>query len=224
MQLDSTTLFTSALYPEVTARVRSISRGARIKLERELSALRNKEREIEQDAADLDKLLQPFRDEAKTGPCTCEHEDLRHDFESKLCLEKGCRCRYPNFPPDLIRRFDEIIYRRQTLNFLESEPAYIRAMVVSLDGVSIDGKPASIDSLIESGDDALVAEIGAFVRKQLGLDPEERKNSSPPSTSREKADGETSGSTAPTASEIDSTPKTSFTSAESPIEIVSVTN
>jgi hypothetical protein len=45
-----------------------------------------------------------------------------------------------------------------------------------LDGLDIDGAPATIESLIERGPEELVAEIAAEVRHECGLTDEERKN------------------------------------------------
>ena len=45
-----------------------------------------------------------------------------------------------------------------------------------IEGLEIDGKPATPEQLIEAGPEKLVAEIAAAVRQRCGLNEEERKN------------------------------------------------
>jgi hypothetical protein len=48
--------------------------------------------------------------------------------------------------------------------------------LAQIDGLDIDGSPATVDSLIEKGPEHLVAEIAAQVRHECGLTDDERKN------------------------------------------------
>jgi hypothetical protein len=48
--------------------------------------------------------------------------------------------------------------------------------LAAIEGLYIDGKPATPPRLIEAGPERLVAEIAAAVRQQCGLSEEERKN------------------------------------------------
>lgn len=48
--------------------------------------------------------------------------------------------------------------------------------LAQIDGLEIDGSPATVDLLIESGPEQLVAEIAAQVRHECGLTDDERKN------------------------------------------------
>jgi hypothetical protein len=65
----------------------------------------------------------------------------------------------------------------------EIDGVHLRWGVEAIDGLEIDGAPATVDSLIETGPEELVREILAAVRHETGLDEDERKNSEPPSTS-----------------------------------------
>jgi hypothetical protein len=65
-------------------------------------------------------------------------------------------------------------------------PAYVRAGLVSITGLEIDGKPATADSLLESTGadyDALIEEIYAACEQASGLTGDQRKNSESPTTS-----------------------------------------
>jgi hypothetical protein len=48
--------------------------------------------------------------------------------------------------------------------------------LAAIEGLYIDGKPATTSQLIEAGPERLVAEIAAAVRERCGLSEEERKN------------------------------------------------
>jgi hypothetical protein len=79
------------------------------------------------------------------------------------------------------------------------KPASIRAALVSIEGLEIDGKPATADSLLADGSpdtDGLIDEIYAACEIASGLSGTQQKNLQSPSTSVEPADGETGGSTA----------------------------
>ena len=82
-------------------------------------------------------------------------------------------------------------------------PASIRAGLQSISGLEIDGKAATVESLLSGGTDAadeLIREIFDACEAASALTGEQQKNSQSPSTSPEPGDGEISGSTAGTAS------------------------
>lgn len=67
-------------------------------------------------------------------------------------------------------------------------PSVIRAGVVSIEGLALDEKPATIDALLESGGpdyDALIEELLAACRDAAGLGAAEIKNSGSDTTSSE---------------------------------------
>lgn len=65
----------------------------------------------------------------------------------------------------------------------EVDKEYLRWGLVQVEGLYIDGAPATPDSLIEAGPEGLAIEALEAVRREAGLSEEERKNSESPSTS-----------------------------------------
>jgi len=63
------------------------------------------------------------------------------------------------------------------------KPAYLRAGLVSIEGVTIDGREASVADVIDYGDDALVDEIYAACAVASGITVEQQKNLQSPGTS-----------------------------------------
>lgn len=91
---------------------------------------------------------------------------------------------------ELIQRVRELSVRSEFLNAGEGlqerieaslltnelEALYVRWGLVRVFGLSIDGGDPTVEALIESGPEELTREIGAAVRRQIGLSEEERKN------------------------------------------------
>ena len=78
-------------------------------------------------------------------------------------------------------------------------PAYLRAGLLSISGYEIAGKPATIESLLSDGEDALLDEIYAACVANGGLTAEQEKNSQSPSTSPEVGAMDPMPTTAPAA-------------------------
>ncbi len=58
----------------------------------------------------------------------------------------------------------------------EIDRAYVRWGLAAVEGIEIDGKPASPETLLDAGPEDLVTEILEHVRREAGLSEEERKN------------------------------------------------
>ncbi len=58
----------------------------------------------------------------------------------------------------------------------ELDADYLKWGLVAVEGLVIDGCPASVQQLIETGPEALCREIVAAIRAELGLSEDERKN------------------------------------------------
>ena len=58
----------------------------------------------------------------------------------------------------------------------EIEATYLRWGLIRIDGLIIDGEPATAERLLESGPEALTHEIVAAIKGQCGLSEDERKN------------------------------------------------
>jgi hypothetical protein len=64
-----------------------------------------------------------------------------------------------------------------TLGELLAQKLYIQWGLHEIQGLTIDGEPAIVESVIEKGPEELTDEIVATIRAQLELSEEERKNS-----------------------------------------------
>lgn len=64
-----------------------------------------------------------------------------------------------------------------TLGELLVRKLYIEWGLHEIQGLIVDGEPATVESVIEKGPEALTDEIVATIRAQLELSEEERKNS-----------------------------------------------
>ncbi|MCS6954152.1 MAG: hypothetical protein RMK57_16230 [Bryobacterales bacterium] len=58
----------------------------------------------------------------------------------------------------------------------EAERVYFQWGVIQVDGLLVDGKPATPSSLLAAGPEELVREAIALVKAECGLTEEERKN------------------------------------------------
>jgi hypothetical protein len=64
----------------------------------------------------------------------------------------------------------------------EIDREYARWGLASIEGLEIDGRAATPEDLIEKGPERLLAEVLAAIRREAGLEEEERKNSESHST------------------------------------------
>lgn len=118
-------------------------------------------------------------------------------FESVRWMESGTmpRVRYAIRQPSLAQRIEltkrlhaltlknEFLAKGDELHELELALAdllvqklFVEWGLARVDGLDIDGSPATVDSLIEKGPERLVAEIAERVRHECGLTDDERKN------------------------------------------------
>lgn len=58
----------------------------------------------------------------------------------------------------------------------ELDAEYLRWALVAIEGLTIDGVAATVESLIESGPEVLSREIVSLIKGELGLTEDERKN------------------------------------------------
>ena len=58
----------------------------------------------------------------------------------------------------------------------EVDAMYLRWALVALEGLQIDGAPATAEQLLDRGPDELAREIVASIKQQCGLSEAERKN------------------------------------------------
>ena len=84
-------------------------------------------------------------------------------------------------------------------------PAYLKWGLHAIDGLTIDGAPASVESIYAEGPPELVAEILGAIRLNMGLSEVEEKNSQSPITSEAAEDGRMNDTTAENAGSGDTT-------------------
>jgi hypothetical protein len=58
----------------------------------------------------------------------------------------------------------------------EVDRVYLRCGLMAIEGLEVDGTPASAESLFEAGPDDLTREILTAIKAEWGLSEEERKN------------------------------------------------
>jgi hypothetical protein len=58
----------------------------------------------------------------------------------------------------------------------EVDAMYLRWALVAVDGLKIDGEPATVDQLVDRGPEELSREIVVAIKEQCGLSEAERKN------------------------------------------------
>jgi hypothetical protein len=90
-------------------------------------------------------------------------------------------------PAEMLRK-SVLLHELSIINDLHLKPAYIRAGLVSIAGLEIDGEDATADSLINSGSaklDEFIDEIYEECQKTSGLDESQKKASEPQASSSE---------------------------------------
>jgi hypothetical protein len=65
----------------------------------------------------------------------------------------------------------------------EIDRVYVSWGLAGVEGLEIDGRPATAELLLDAGPESLVSEALALIRREAGLSEEERKNFESHSTS-----------------------------------------
>ena len=176
MKYTSTITHESKTDPDVSFTVRHLTEGRRIKISLSLADKYDKVDTIRTGVSEIAERIRPLLAQAKA-----EGSDVL------------------NNNPDMA----ELTRKHRQMQSVENDeiiPVFVRALLVSVDGLEIDGAPATVDSMIESGPPELYAEIVKAVRHEMGLDEQETGNSEPPSTSPARVDGGTQVTSVPIAS------------------------
>lgn len=92
-----------------------------------------------------------------------------------------------------------------TLSSAKIQPAWIKAGLASITGITVDGKPITKEQLIAHGPQELADEIFSAIRAEAYLDPAAQKNSQSPTSSLPLEGQATTNSTAQNASGKDGT-------------------
>ncbi|HEY1494105.1 MAG TPA: hypothetical protein VGF49_06160 [Candidatus Solibacter sp.] len=110
-------------------------------------------------------------------------EDLTREEATRRCAVKV------TFDEEKLDQLVSLTEEAQAYDSRECTPEMVRFFLQSIDGLTIDGEPATPDLLIESGPDALYLEIAAAVSAQMGLSSEEKENLPLAGTSKPPVDG-----------------------------------
>ena len=173
--------------PAVSFTVRHLTEGRRIKISLALADKYDKIDELQRGAAELAQRVKPLIDEAKAKA----KADGKPEKDAVLADNV-----------DLVALV-RLNGRVRAVENDEIIPIYVKALLVSVDGLEIDGTPATPETAVESGPPELYAEISAAVKREMGLSEPESGNSEPPSISSAPVDGATPNSSAATAKDAE---------------------
>jgi hypothetical protein len=209
MNYSTTESFESKLVPGVKYTLRKMSHGRRLKLNTVTAPILDKAIAIQREYEPLLEDLKAVEDAAKLLPCTCEH-DLNPEKDSHLpdnnrCTVEGCDCRKPDYDMEKFKKVSELRFKETKIYDDELTPAYVRWGVQSIEGLEIDGEPATVESLIESAPEPLVDELGNELLRLTRMTTEEQLSFKLRTTSDAQVDGLTQTSSAPTAKQTSST-------------------
>ena len=192
--------FESSLAPGVSYDLKRVSHMLRMKVNQELSSTFTKLTNIGRERQPLKDEIQRSEEEAKIMPCTCKHDAEAHDKDTGRCTTTPCDCRKPKKPEQgVVDRLEELSAQEITILVSEMWPVRIRAVVKSINGLDIDGKPATVESLLNDGPEPLIAELGGRVNGLFNLSLDQQLAFKSPTTGGAQAAGETNGTSAPTA-------------------------
>jgi hypothetical protein len=202
-ETSSTVSRTSEVMPDVTFVVRRMSFGLRSKIRKRLSKvlgmIRDKSDEIEVlvERHNIDQSAeQVIRTEEETGIVALPDEGAEAAVATPV--------RSGKFTPEQIRVIDkisDISHEIEIINQCESDPVYLEECFVSIQGYQVDGAVPNWKSLLDKGDEELCQEIIRAIKEEAGLTAKVSENLKSPITSGAVADGQTSDTIAPNASE-----------------------
>ncbi len=198
MNYASTDIFESKLVPGVKYKLRKMSHGRRMEYNERGAGVFQKLLEIDREREPLLEEIRRSENAAKISPCSCSHDAEKHSAETGRCLEPGCDCRHPQLT-DEARRLADLNMKSFQLIVDELYPLRIRWGVASIEGLDIDGKPATVDALLEAMPDAVIAELAGEIDRLMKLSPEEQLAFRSPGTSAAPVAGQTQSTSAATA-------------------------
>lgn len=204
MEYTSTIDFESKLIPGVSFKLKKISHGRRIELNQKTAEAFAKIAEIQRELTPVQEDIDRAEAAAKLEPCSCTHpidagaKDCHND-KTLRCTVAGCACREPkpdaeigSYPKKY--ELEGKIYESVVTDLY---PIYSKWGVVSIDGLVLDGAPATMDSILSIGPEGLVPELGEEVQRILKLTPEETLGFKLPTTLGGQVDGQIQTSSAP---------------------------
>jgi hypothetical protein len=196
MNYTSTESFESKVFPGVTVTLKKMSSRRRAEFNLSMAPLLAK-------ARNLAIANEPI-----------EQEYAEHVKASEIAKANGSTD-LPVFPDAKLDQLGKAWTEQRRFEQDEMSPQILRWGVASIDGLTIDGKPATVESLIDAGPPELSEEITAEVTRVMRLSAAEIKNSGSPTTSGAVVDTATPSLTARTA-DSDTTTSSGTATATSP--------
>jgi hypothetical protein len=92
-------------------------------------------------------------------------------------IELTKRARELSLRNEFLRAGDSADQLEASLADLLIRQLYLEWALVEIEGLKIDGEPATVDVLVSKGPEALTNEILTDIRSEIGLTEDERKNS-----------------------------------------------
>jgi hypothetical protein len=181
----STEPFTSTPFPSVTVKLRKMSQRRRAEFNLTMASLLAKAREI---AIRNEPIEQEYVEFLKASEAI--------ETSNKALAAEEPKATLPVFPDDKLEALQQAWTEQRRFEQDEMSPPLLRWGVASIEGLTIDDKPADVESLIDAGPPELTEELAKEVTRVMRLSSAEIKNSESPTTSGAVADGATSSSTA----------------------------
>jgi hypothetical protein len=179
MDYFSTEVFQSKLFPEVTAKLKKMSQRRRAEFNLNFAKLIQQAQDLGEKHSGIDEKYSAYVKAYQTAKAAGAELPVFPDEDAKAFLKAQ----------EDLERFDQDVMH----------PAVLRWGLASIEGLAIDGAPATVESLLDGGPPELVEEISKEITRVMRLSAVEAKNSESPTTSGAVADGATNDSTAPTA-------------------------
>jgi hypothetical protein len=175
----STESFESKVFPGVTVKLKKMSSRRRTEFNLSMADVLLKAREI---AIASEPLEQEYMEFLKASDAA-----------------KATGAKAPVFPDDKLDALGKLWTESKRFEQDVMAPPLLLWGVAAIDGLTIDGKPADVEALIDAGPPELCEEIAREVTRVMRLSAVEIKNSGSPTTSGAVADGATNNMTAPPA-------------------------
>lgn len=213
----SAEVFNSTICPEVSFRLRKMSKGRRTSFNLKVAALLDKKNKLQQALLPISEEITRAEEQARHEPCSCQHAldpslvsarleeikrinpnvaldvvDACHSSITRRCMVEKCGCREPKPDPAIggYEAYRDIMEKLINLETDELGVERLRFFVASVQGLKIDGQEATVDALIEDGPEALIDEVSSALGKLLALTPEEALGFRQPTTGDAAAVGQ----------------------------------
>lgn len=121
-----------------------------------------------------------------------------HSSATKRCLVDGCPCRKP-MPDEALggyAKHQELISQIIEVEDRDLMPIYITSLVNTIQGLELDGQPATASTLLEDGPEFLIDELATEIQRLMKLTPDEAMGFKLPTTSDAAVDGQALATTA----------------------------